>query len=156
MACTPKALVPWLILGAIVLGLSLGAGCGQDPSKSSPTARDTNTDAHTFTLSRGRAEASDAKAKAAATLAASAMEVCAVDNGGVYKGCTMADLVKADPSLKNESDRLTVHSGATTYSVTVAVPDTGNAFTVDRNSKGATTQSCTKSGKVGCPAQGDW
>jgi type IV pilus assembly protein PilA len=98
-------------------------------------------------------KASDAGAKTLAETAVTAAEAIATDNRGSYASVTTSALNSVEPSLSivsNTSDAyLSGASGTTSgYSVTVASPATGDAFTVlDTND--TLTRSCSGTG-AGC------
>ena len=104
-----------------------------------------------------RDKANDADAKSAARTAQTAMETYATDNNGSYAGADLADLVAIESTLSDVGTNLTVPApGARTYTVTVAEPDTGNAFSIERTAGGSTVLSCTTPGDGGCPSDGFW
>ena len=102
-----------------------------------------------------RSKGNDAEAKSTAVTAAEAMETCATDNNGAYTNCTLAAIRSIEPTLNDAGSRLTVSSGANTYTVNVVSNRDSNAatFTLVRSSNGTTTRSCTVTGsadKGGC------
>lgn len=101
-----------------------------------------------------RDKARDADAKSAARTAQTAMETYATDNNGSYVGATTADLIDIEETL-SDSNPSPGTLTADSYSVSVT-SDTGNVFTISRNSAGQTTQTCTTTGEAGCPSDGNW
>ena len=101
-----------------------------------------------------RDKARDADAKSAARTAQTAMETYATDNNGSYVGATTADLLDIEETL-SDSNPSPGTLTADSYSVSVT-SDTGNVFTISRNSAGQTTQTCTTTGEAGCPSDGNW
>lgn len=105
----------------------------------------------------------DVDAKSTASTAAKAFEACKTDtNGGSYAPCSLASLTAIEPALNDAGSRLSVSSTADTYEVMVTADrDSGAAvFTVERDSDGTRTRSCSTGGadKGGCSAQssGTW
>lgn len=100
-----------------------------------------------------RDKARDADAKSAARTAQTAIETYATDNGGSYAGADEASLIDIESTL---TDRVfNVTSGDSSYTVT-ARSETGNEFSITRNSDGTTELTCTTAGKAGCPESGEW
>jgi type II secretory pathway pseudopilin PulG len=132
----------WTVVGALAaVMLALGAcgGSGDSISSSASTSAD--------------ASAQDAQAEATARTAQTVMETYATDQGGSYAGADTKALTQIEPKLDVSSINVTANSSA--YSVTVN-SDSGNTFTVARNSSGATKFICTDAGVGNCPASGDW
>jgi type IV pilus assembly protein PilA len=99
-------------------------------------------------------KAADSEAKAMLRAAQSAIEAHSTDNGGRYGGATPADLRRIEPTLSNAV--LSIESTTDdSYRITVTSA-TGNTFTAERHSNGATELSCTDPDQVGCPASGIW
>src|SRR5207247_460288 len=81
-----------------------------------------------------RDKAKDAAAKEAVRTAQTSIETYSTDNNGSYTGATAAKLVGIESTLTNVQANLTVTPTANGkgYTVTVAVTDTGNAFSINR------------------------
>lgn len=100
-----------------------------------------------------RDKARDADAKSAARTAQTAIETYATDNGGSYAGADEASLIDIESTL---TDRVfNVTSDDSSYTVT-AQSETGNEFSITRNSDGTTELTCTTAGSAGCPESGEW
>lgn len=100
-----------------------------------------------------RDKARDADAKSAARTAQTAIETYATDNGGSYAGADKASLIDIESTL---TDRVfNVTSDDSSYTVT-ARSETGNEFSITRNSDGTTELTCTTAGSAGCPESGEW
>lgn len=100
-----------------------------------------------------RDKARDADAKSAARTAQTAIETYATDNGGSYAGADEASLIDIESTL---TDRVfNVTSDDSSYTVT-ARSETGNEFSITRNSDGTTELTCTTAGSAGCPESGEW
>ncbi|HEY8467635.1 MAG TPA: type II secretion system protein [Solirubrobacterales bacterium] len=100
-----------------------------------------------------RDKARDADAKSAARTAQTAIETYATDNGGSYDGATVNALVNIEQTL---TDRV-INVSATDDSYTVtAESETGNTFSITRNSDGTTLLECETAGEAGCPSSGTW
>jgi type IV pilus assembly protein PilA len=97
----------------------------------------------------------DADAKANARTVQTALETYAVDNGGKYTGATMANLAVIEGTINGMTTTVTVTPAAASYDIK-STSDSGNTFSIDRATTGATTNPCTTSGKAGCPTSGDW
>jgi len=109
-----------------------------------------------------RSKGNDAEAKSTAVTAAEAFETCATDNNGSYSACTLAALRSIEPTLNDAGTRLTVSSGANTYTVNVVSNRDASAatFTLTRAAGGTTARTCLTgtADKGGCSAQsgGTW
>jgi type IV pilus assembly protein PilA len=101
-----------------------------------------------------REKAVDASAKHAARTAEEAIEVYGTDNDGSYSGADPAKLVAIEGSLSGAN--LSVTAAATTYTVTVDVPRTGNSFWIERKASDEVEFGCTVTAQGGCPAGGRW
>ncbi len=100
-----------------------------------------------------RDKARDADAKSAARTAQTAIETYATDNGGSYAGADVDSLIAIESTL---TDRVfNVTSDDSSYTVT-AQSETGNEFSITRNSDGTTELTCTTAGSAGCPESGEW
>jgi len=100
-----------------------------------------------------RDKARDADAKSAARTAQTAIETYATDNGGSYAGADEASLIAIESTL---TDRVfNVTSDDSSYTVT-ARSETGNEFSITRNSDGTTLLECETAGEAGCPSSGTW
>lgn len=105
-----------------------------------------------------RDKAKDSDAKAQARSAQTAMETYATDQNGTYVGATVADLVAIENTLSNADLAAPTDLGAKTYTVTTT-SDTGNTFSIGRESTGAVTYTCvaaSTSDRAGCPESGNW
>lgn len=94
----------------------------------------------------------DAFAQTQARAAQTTIETYSADNDGVYTGATEADLKKMESSL---TAPVAVVAEPDAYSVT-ADSDSGNSFTITRDTSGTTTYTCTVAGEGLCPDSGDW
>ena len=104
-----------------------------------------------------REKALDAEARADARAAQGAAEQIGEENEGRYDGpdgITVARLVQVEEALVDaELDVPVLSARAYTLRVT---SDTGNSFTVTRNSDGSDTLTCASASDGGCPADGTW
>ena len=98
-----------------------------------------------------RDKAGDAEAKSGAKTAQTAMETYATDNNGSYAGATVALLEGIEPTLTNYDLTLPDVPAASTYTLRVTNPDTGNWFEIENNG-GTMTFPCGTAGDGGCPA----
>src|SRR5436190_23749814 len=105
-----------------------------------------------------RDKAKDAAGKEAVRTAQTAIETYSTDNNGSYTGATPAGLVTIESTLTNVQANMTVTPTGTGkgYTVTVAVPSTGNAFSINRADGGTLSYTCNVSAKAGCPSGGNW
>ena len=87
-------------------------------------------------------KANDSQAKTTARTMETAMEACAVDNGGDYSTCDVGKLRTVETSLPQTGTSIRATSTSNTYSVE-ADSKTNNVFIIARNSSGAVTRSCT-------------
>jgi type IV pilus assembly protein PilA len=102
-----------------------------------------------------RDKARDADAKSQARTAQTAIETYATENDGDYAGATPAilDGIESTLDVANLTVDVPGDAGAL-YTVTSAQPDTGNTFSVTRETDGDTALTCTGSGG-GCSG-GTW
>jgi type IV pilus assembly protein PilA len=110
-----------------------------------------------------KSKANDASAKELARTAQTTAETVATDNNGSYVTITgpaaLNAVEKSIPTTEvNGAASLSGALGsATGYTVTAkAGASSGNTFTIERNSNGEVTRTCTVTGKGGCPASGSW
>jgi type IV pilus assembly protein PilA len=107
-----------------------------------------------------RDKARDADAKAAARTAETAAETLATDNGGKYDGANGVTVPNLQATEQTLNDATLSVSGVTDDEYTVtATSDTGNTFSISRNSDGTTDLDCTVADPAkrgGCPASGHW
>jgi type IV pilus assembly protein PilA len=111
-----------------------------------------------------KSKAYDASAKELARTAETTAETIATDNGGSYAKVSAAELhtyEKQIPTTAEEAGNNAYLSAATgeenEYSVTTKAANSGDEFTITRNSAGTITRTC-KSEKTGCSGQktGTW
>ena len=108
-------------------------------------------------------KAKDSKAKEAVRTAETSMETYATDHNGHYNGPpapTAASLRTIEATLNDANLGNPTGVTASAYTVTVT-SDTGNTFSITRNSDGTTDLSCVQEdggtgGEYGCPAGGNW
>jgi type IV pilus assembly protein PilA len=101
----------------------------------------------------------DASAKSNARNAVSQVESCYA-NEQTYANCTSAaqlgstglSIVNAAPT---GTDVEVTAPSATTYSV-IGSSTSGNLFTIQKNSDGSTSRTCSTAGKGGCPSTSSW
>jgi type IV pilus assembly protein PilA len=106
-----------------------------------------------------RDKAKDADAKEAVRTAQTAMETWATDHGGVYNdpaAPTATDLQAIETSLNDANLAPAPTATATGYTVTATADDTGNTFSITRNTDGTLDSDCTTHGEGGCPSNGKW
>jgi type IV pilus assembly protein PilA len=103
-------------------------------------------------------KATDSQAKTNARTLQTAMEACGADNRGVYTNCGITALRAIESAIPQTGGSVSASPGANTWSVT-ANSTSGNSFTIERTSNGATTRSCSvPSGndRGGCRANDTW
>jgi type IV pilus assembly protein PilA len=103
-----------------------------------------------------RNKATDSQAKTNARTLQTAMETCATDNAGSYSNCGITALRAIETSIP--ATNVTATPAATSWSV-MATSDSGNTFTIARNSSGVVTRSCsvaTGSDRGGCQTGNTW
>ena len=152
-------IVPVLIVAtiALVAGYAIAKATDSGDSSTAPApAQVAPTPQQQAAVSELSAKADDAGAKVNVVAAAESIETCATDNNGTYSKCGVDQLTGVHPELAEVKDQIKVESTATTYKISVTQPDTGNVFTLERGSNGATQKSCTKPGSGGCPSSGAW
>jgi type IV pilus assembly protein PilA len=110
-----------------------------------------------------KSKANDASAKELARTAQTTAETIATDNNGSYETITAPSVLngveKSIPIAEvNGAAFLSAATGTgNSYTVTAkAGASSGDTFTIDRNSNGEVTRSCTTAGKGGCSASGSW
>lgn len=104
-----------------------------------------------------RAKAIDAEAKASARAAQAAAEEIGQENGGRYdgpRGVTVARLIVTEETLSDAELTVPVRSPQG-YTLRLT-SETGNTFTVTRNSDGTDVLTCASAEDGGCPADGTW
>jgi type IV pilus assembly protein PilA len=106
-----------------------------------------------------KSKATDASAKELARTAQTTAETIATDNGGEYGKVTPTELKAYEPSIQTAAGSGAYISAATgtasSYEV-VATSNSGDTFTVKRESSGTIKRSCVQaSGSKGCPS-GTW
>ncbi len=110
-----------------------------------------------------KGKAYDASAKELARTAETTAETIATDNNGEYSKVSTTELhsyEKALPITAFEAGANAYLSGATStsneYTVTATAYNTGDTFTISRNSSGVISRTCTESANSkGCP-NGTW
>jgi len=99
-------------------------------------------------------KASDSKAKENAHSAQVAMETCATENGNSYESCSATRLKAIEatlPATSGSGEKMEVTKNeSNAYGIKIT-STTGNTFSVERESTGATKFPCTTGGKGGCP-----
>ena len=107
-----------------------------------------------------KSKASDAQAKELARTAQTTAETVATDNGGNYTKVSPAELKTYESSIQTTATEKEAYleaaeGNANTFKV-VAKSPSGDKFTIERNSTGEITRSCTQAaGSKGCPS-GSW
>jgi type IV pilus assembly protein PilA len=100
-------------------------------------------------------KAGDAKAKEYAHSAQVAMETYSTDHNGSYKGATVAELEKIEPTLSSaELEIPEAKLGATTYEL-ISKSTNEHEFKVI-NESGKLSFPCAPKEKGGCPSTGLW
>lgn len=95
-----------------------------------------------------QAQASDTPAKEMAATAQKTVETIALDNGGGFAQVTKATLHEYESTIATSAAHaadayVSAASGtASTYTLTVTAPGTGNKFTVARGEDGTITRTC--------------
>ena len=102
-----------------------------------------------------RDKARDADAKAGVRTSQTAMETYATDNNGSYVGADATALRAIEQTLTDSNIAPAPTVAADSYTVNVT-SDTGNVFSITRNTNGTTDLTCTTLGQDGCPASGIW
>ena len=101
-----------------------------------------------------KSKAYDSSAKTLAQTAQTAMETYASENNGEYTGATAAKLQVIEPSINttktNEAKLKETTVSANEYTVTAVASNTGDEYSIKRNSKGELEHACTST-KEGCP-----
>ncbi len=101
-----------------------------------------------------KSKAYDSSAKTLAQTAQTAMETYATENSGEYTGATAAKLQAIEPSINttktNEAKLKETTVAANEYTVTAVAANTGDEYSIKRNSKGELERTCTST-KEGCP-----
>jgi type IV pilus assembly protein PilA len=104
-----------------------------------------------------REKALDAEAKAEARAAQGAAEAIGQENDGRYngpEGITVGRLMETEEALVGAELAVPVLS-AESYTLRLT-SDTGNTFSVTRNSDGTDVLTCASADDGGCPADGTW
>ena len=120
-----------------------------DDSSAAPAVPDPSGDVD---VSPQQLIAQDAEAKSQVRTAQTALEAYATDHGGYYEGAQPRDLMAIEPTLPAS---LELESGDLDYSLTVP-SESGNSFTISRDSDGTLTFPCQDAGVGGCEASGTW
>ena len=107
-----------------------------------------------------KAKAYDSSAKTVAQTAQTAMETFSTENGGLYTGGTKEKLKEIEPSLNtgtNASEAAllqTTITAGTEYKVTAQAQNTGDEYTITRDSSGNVKHTCVSAASVkGCPGK---
>jgi type IV pilus assembly protein PilA len=102
-------------------------------------------------------KANDAAAKTQVGTLQTTEETCANENSGAYTNCSLTELEKIEPTLKDRTTATpeVVKTEAEGFEVKSTAKGSGDVFTL-QNNKGAITRSCTPVGKGGCPSTGGW
>jgi type IV pilus assembly protein PilA len=105
-----------------------------------------------------REKAGDAQAKSAARTAETAMETYATEHGGSYAGALPSDLHAIEPTLQTSgNNKIEIPKAEEKVFQVTSVSGTGNKFSIERQSGGTVSFTCTTEGKAGCPnGGGDW
>jgi type IV pilus assembly protein PilA len=103
-----------------------------------------------------KSKAYDSSAKTVAQTAQTAMETYATENNGEYTGGTRAKLNEIEPSLNtsktNEAQLLETTVTNNSYTVTAKAANTGDEYSVVRNSAGEVEHKCKSTATLlGCP-----
>jgi type IV pilus assembly protein PilA len=107
----------------------------------------------TFLSQKGKAD--DAGAKTQVGTMQTAIETYSTENNGSYKGASVLELQKIEPSLKEVTDSkpTVVEGSATGYTITSESVATKDTFTI-KNTAGVVERTCTGTGG-GCK-EGKW
>jgi type IV pilus assembly protein PilA len=103
-----------------------------------------------------KSKAYDSSAKTEAQTAQTAIETYATENGGSYVGANKAALKIIEPTLNTGANtneaalEETTGLGASEYTITVEAQNTGDHFSVVRESTGNVKHKCVST-KNGCP-----
>jgi type IV pilus assembly protein PilA len=101
-------------------------------------------------------KANDASAKVQARTAETAMETYRTDHNGSYAGADGAALHTIENTVP-AATTVTFPGGGVAYTVTSpAAANTGNTFSITRNTDGSKTSDCTTHNTGGCPSNGHW
>jgi type IV pilus assembly protein PilA len=103
-------------------------------------------------------KAGDAKAKENAHAAQVAMETFSTDHNGSYKGATVAELKKIEPTIKESkegSEGIVVKEAEPLKYIIESISSNTHVFTVENNA-GTMNFTCTPKEKGGCPSTGNW
>jgi type IV pilus assembly protein PilA len=103
-----------------------------------------------------KGKAYDSSAKTLAQTAQTAMETYATESGKEYEGATAQKLKEIEPSIntssENEAKLLAPEVTKETYKITVKAQNTGDEYTVTRESNGNMKHTCkSSSAEKGCP-----
>jgi type IV pilus assembly protein PilA len=105
-----------------------------------------------------KSKAYDASAKELARTAETTAETIATDNSGSYSNVSSGELHKYEKQIPTTAEEAgsnaylsAASSGANEYTVTTTAYNTGDEFTIERNSSGTITRTCkSPSGKEDC------
>ena len=103
-----------------------------------------------------KSKAYDSSAKTVAQTAQTAMETYATENNGEYTGGTAKKLNELEPSLNisktNEAKLKETAANNNSYTVTAVAANTGDEYSVVRNSAGEVEHKCVSTATLlGCP-----
>jgi type IV pilus assembly protein PilA len=101
-----------------------------------------------------KSKAYDSSAKTVAQTAQTTMETWATENNGEYTGGSTTKLKEIEPSLNLSTTNGEAYLKSTSvtsneYTVTAEAANTGDEFSITRNSKGEVSRAC-KSATTGC------
>jgi type IV pilus assembly protein PilA len=101
-------------------------------------------------------KANDAAAKTQVGTLQTTMETCANENSGSYANCTLEELQKIEPTLKDESTAVaTVKTHEAAKFVVESKAKGSEDNYILENNEGTITRTCTPANKGGCK-NGDW
>lgn len=102
-------------------------------------------------------KANDAAAKTQVGTLQTTMEACAAENNGAFTNCTLTELQKIEPTLKDTTTAtaLVLTNEAEKFKVKSTAKGSGDIYELENNG-GTITRTCSPSGKGGCGASGTW
>jgi type IV pilus assembly protein PilA len=115
-----------------------------------------------------KSKASDASAKELVRTGQTVAETFATDNEGLYKGLSVAEEVKYEPTVKNCNGKKASEVGDACLAKAEAAEEnkgfvveaesvSGDTFKITRDKEGSVTRTCVNSGNnKGCPGSGKW
>ncbi len=102
-------------------------------------------------------KANDAAAKTQVGTLQTTMETCAAENNGVFTNCTLPELQKIEPTLKDTTTATAtvLTNEAAKFKVKSVAKGSNDVYELENN-EGTITRTCEPKGKGGCTASGTW